>query len=221
MKQNARRRKATAPDNRSRTRTKEERYAEVLEGAARVIAAKGYRAASINDIASELGVTAAALYHYVDSKEDLLADICSRAGNKLHEAALEVVALNIPPREKLRLIFERHVELIESSRPVFTIIVQERSELPLERRPELLDGERLYFATILGLLRQLNLPPDIDPRIAAYAMLGMLNWVLRWYNRDGMYSVHEIADQFFRIFADGLEPAQVEPSGKRSTMSTP
>lgn len=202
-----RRGKPLQPDNRSRTRTKEERYEEILEAAASVIADKGYRAASINDIAGELGVTAAALYHYVESKEDLLADICARAGDRLHRAALEVSALDISAREKLHLIFHRHLELIESSRPVFTIIVQERSELPIERRPELVEGERLYFATILSLLRELDRPADIDPRIAAYGMMGMLNWVLRWYSRDGTYDVREIADQFFRIFLDGFTAA--------------
>src|SRR5438105_2111721 len=115
---------------RRRRKPKSERYEEVLAAAADVFARNGYRASTIHDVAAELDMTGAALYHYVHGKEDLLVAICQRAGDQLHEAAKEIMALDVPPEEKLHRFFHRHLDLIEAQRPIFTILIQERSELP-------------------------------------------------------------------------------------------
>jgi AcrR family transcriptional regulator len=54
-------------------RTAHERFPEVLAAAVRVFARDGYRSAHMSDVAREAGLSEAALYRYVDSKEDLFA----------------------------------------------------------------------------------------------------------------------------------------------------
>ncbi len=195
-----------ARDNRTRTLSKAERYDQILAAAAKVFAERGYRRSNIHDIARELGITAAALYHYTLSKQDMLADICMRAGTQLHEGVKAVIALDLPREERLKALFHHHLRLVESNRAIFMILTQERSELPAERLDELLSGERAYFATLRELLEQLD-GPDYeipDPGLAALAMLGMLNWVLRWYRSDGAYELDDVADELFRIFHRGI-----------------
>ena len=189
-----------------RRKPKSERYEEVLAAAARVFAERGYRASTIHDITSELDMTGAALYHYVEGKEDLLVAICQRAGDRLHDAAKEIMALDLPPEEKLRKFFHRHLELVDADRPIFKILIQERSELPADRVEELLKGERAYLATVRGLLEQFQLQAlaGLDPTLAALAMVGMLNWTIRWYRPDGRYRLDELAEEFFRMFALGV-----------------
>lgn len=194
-------------DNRTRTLSKQERYDEILEAAAKVFAQHGYRASTIHDVAAELNLTAAALYHYVEGKQDLLIDICARAGNPLYEAAIEILVRDLPPQEKLRLLFRRHLEVIHTSRAISTILIQERSELPPEHLEKLDAAERAYFATIRTLLEQIAPPgSQPDPRLSAYAMVGMMNWTLRWYHEGGRYDLDHVADAFFRIFVLGFAP---------------
>jgi AcrR family transcriptional regulator len=191
--------------NHSRTRSKAERYEEILQAVAAVIARKGYRASNIHDIAAELNLTSAALYYYVSSKQDLLVDICNRAGSRLFDALDEILELDVEPREKVRLLFLRHLQVIESDRQVFTILIQERSELPPEREEQLIAGERAYLKRIKELLEQIDDGEDApDARLAAYAMVGMLNWALRWYRPEGRYSLDEVANDFYRIFMNGF-----------------
>jgi AcrR family transcriptional regulator len=52
-------------------RTAHERFPEVLAAAVRVFARDGYRSAHMSDVAREAGLSEAALYRYVDSKEGL------------------------------------------------------------------------------------------------------------------------------------------------------
>jgi AcrR family transcriptional regulator len=187
--------------------SKEERFEEILNGAAQVIARRGYRGSSIQDIAAELKVTPAALYHYVDSKQDLLAEICRRAGDRLHEAAKEIMRRDdLSSEEKLRELFRQHLRFLHSDRPIFGILIQERSELPEDRRHEFLEGERAYLATVRELLEQADATNfDVkDSRLAALAMLGMLNWVVRWYREGGAYDIEEVSEEFYRIFTQGV-----------------
>lgn len=52
--------------------TPEERHLQILEAATKVIAEKGFWGMALQDIADEIGITEAALYHYIRSKDDLL-----------------------------------------------------------------------------------------------------------------------------------------------------
>lgn len=63
----------------------ESKKLEVLRAAARVFSDLGYHGATINDVANELGATAAGLYHYVDSKDELLSEVSRIACERLLE----------------------------------------------------------------------------------------------------------------------------------------
>jgi AcrR family transcriptional regulator len=52
-------------------RSTHERFPEVIAAAVRVFARDGYRSAHMSDVAREAGLSEAALYRYVDGKEDL------------------------------------------------------------------------------------------------------------------------------------------------------
>ncbi|HWM11226.1 MAG TPA: TetR/AcrR family transcriptional regulator [Solirubrobacteraceae bacterium] len=192
-------------------KSKQERHEEILAAAAKVIATKGYRGASIKDLGAELDMTGAALYYYVEHKEDLLVEILQRAGERFHAAVKEIVDADMPPERKLRLFFRRHLEMmIEQDRAIFSILFYERSEIPTDRIEELTAGERESFATARKLIEEVK-GPEVDSRMAALAMIGMLNWVLRWFHEDGDYALTEVADAFFEIFLHGIRPAGTGP----------
>ena len=52
--------------------SQEERHLQILSAATKILAVKGYWGMSLQDISDEIGISEAALYHYIDSKEDLL-----------------------------------------------------------------------------------------------------------------------------------------------------
>jgi AcrR family transcriptional regulator len=207
---------------RRKRKNKIERYDEVLAAAAKVFSEVGYRAATIHKIAAELDMTGAALYHYVDSKETLLVEICTRAGNKLEATARAVSALDLPAEERLRHVFRRHLELLIEDRPAFAIMINERSEVPREWISEFVEGERSYIATVRGLLEEIRseTPDGPDVRIAALSMMGSLNWVLRWYREDGKRPLSDIADELYETFMHGfLRPVSGEPAAVEASTS--
>ena len=57
--------------------SQEERHLQILQAAVKTLATKGFWGMSLQDIADEIGITEAALYHYISSKDDLLNMVLS------------------------------------------------------------------------------------------------------------------------------------------------
>ena len=74
----------------------------MIEAAIRVFSAKGYASASIQDVAEEVGVLKGSLYHYIDSKEDLLARIFEDSADQFVAMLEEASNLDERPLERLR-----------------------------------------------------------------------------------------------------------------------
>lgn len=99
---------AAAPSTRGRKRRFTDRRLEVLRTAARTFSAKGYRQATLEDIAGELNMTRPALYHYAASKVELLWD----CGEVALESLLEVMAeaeAQATGLEQLRVYFQGYL----------------------------------------------------------------------------------------------------------------
>ena len=45
---------------------------------------------------------------------------------------------------------------------------------------------------------------DVNPKVAAYALLGMLNWTYQWYKTSGSNTRKEIVETFQHIFLQGI-----------------
>ncbi len=59
--------------------TADERRDQIVKAAVKVIAAKGFWGMSLQDVADQVGITEAALYHYIDSKNDLFSMVMEQA----------------------------------------------------------------------------------------------------------------------------------------------
>ena len=84
---------------------------EVLDAAARVFYERGYSDASVQDVADELGILKGSLYHYIDTKEDLLFRLLQETHDEIYEILEEVAALEgLNPLERLEIYIRKQVE---------------------------------------------------------------------------------------------------------------
>jgi hypothetical protein len=56
---------------------------------------------------------------------------------------------------------------------------------------------------IADVLKKYNIA-DSNPKLAAFALLGMLNWTYQWYKPSGSDSREEIVQNFQNIFLQGI-----------------
>ena len=84
------------------------RWNEIVESAARIFQEKGFASTSLEDIATEVGMWKGSLYHYINSKEDLLFAVVREPADKVLKQLREIAGLDLPPSEQIRLVAQSH-----------------------------------------------------------------------------------------------------------------
>jgi hypothetical protein len=64
--------------------------------------------------------------------------------------------------------------------------------------------QRLWAELLQQGVNDGELRTDLDVKVTGYAILGMCNWVYRWYNPEGTFSADVIADIFTKLSLEGL-----------------
>jgi TetR/AcrR family transcriptional regulator, cholesterol catabolism regulator len=182
---------------------------EICRTAARVFYDKGYDGASMQDIADAVGLTKAGLYHHVGSKDRLLFEIMNYGMDILDEVVVSKVRDIADARERLHDIIVGHIDLVVRTRDLeITVILHENRSLKGELRRTINSRKQAYIRllehTIAEVQAQTSAPPGISPRLAAFALLGMINWLYQWYHPDGPVKEVELADTYVDFFFRGL-----------------
>src|SRR6267142_6383145 len=184
-----------------------ERLAEVYRTAAQIILRKGYYATSINDIANALGMTKAGLYHYINGKKELLFDIINFGLDELDEEVVTPACSIVDPSARLRFIIASHAQLVTKGQGAITILVDEITALPPAQNRMITRRKREYFNHLRDLLNELKAAGklnDVDTTVATFSLLGMVNWLSRWFTQDGDLTQEQVAEQIVKIALNGL-----------------
>ncbi len=210
-----------------KTRAPRRREQEILEAAAQVFHEKGYESTSIQDIADSVGILKGSLYYYITSKEDLLFEIIQG----VHEEALRNLertrAVEGNALERLRAFAVIHFTYNAENRIKIAVFFQDFRSLSPERRKTIVDERDLYDNFVRDLIREGQdegiICPDIDAKLAAITVLGMLNWIYHWYRPGGSQTASEIAEAYGDFVVSGLacDPATHTPGHRRSLAPLP
>lgn len=191
-----------------------ERLAEIYRTAALIILRKGYDATSVNDIANALGMTKAGLYHYINGKKELLFDIMNFGLGELDEEVATPAKAITDPAARLRFIVSVHARLVTLGQGAITILVDEVTALTPAQQRKITQRKRAYFDFLRGTLEELKASgklQDVDTTAATFSLLGMVNWLSRWFQQGGPLTEEQAAEQIVRIALHGLlRPARLK-----------
>src|SRR6267143_1782143 len=168
---------------------KENRLAEVYRAAAQIILRKGYDATSINDIANELGMTKAGLYHYINGKKELLFDIMNFGLDELEKEVITPAHSIIDPAARLRFIIASHARLVTRGHGAITLLVDEITALTPVQYRKITRRKRAHFdrlRAVLNTLKSEGMLHDVDTTVATFSLLRMIHWLSRWFKQDGV-----------------------------------
>ena len=198
----ARRRRPGEPSSSSSTRV------EILKSAAAAFRKLGYHGATVEQIAAALHMKKGNLYYYFRNKEEILFACHEYSHDRLQELLDNVVRSTAPADEKLRrlIVSTVHVILDELHGTALLLDLEALSPAHLKavivRRDRFDRGMRLILEE--GIATGAFLPGD--SKLVAFAMLGALNWIARWFNPAGPASSDEIATRFADYLIAGLRP---------------
>jgi AcrR family transcriptional regulator len=178
---------------------------DIVQAAVEVFREKGYERATVRDIAAQAGLGSSGLYSHVSSKKELFLEAVAPAIAAGGERMEAIAGSELPADEKLRAAIVGAVEAFDEHYPVLSIYVRELYPVLESADPEQrLRYEGHWTAIVESGIREGVFRPDADPRILVYGILGMINWMHRWYRPDGRRSAAEIGEELARTVLDGV-----------------
>ena len=184
------------------------RKQKIIDTAASLFHKKGYSSTSLDDVSKEFGITKAAIYHYVKNKDELLSIIYTQAFENIFRDTYEISAMELSPEEKLRRIIRNHINnIIIKDLSMFSVFFSEETQLPKKDFQKIRNEKKRYTNIIKEIINEgisKGFFKKVDPKLQAYAILGMCNWIYKWYNPDrAIYSADQIADHFIDLLETG------------------
>jgi AcrR family transcriptional regulator len=191
---------------------------EILRTAARLFQQQGYVATSMNDVAAALKLSKGGLYHHFESKDEILFHIMSHAMQITEERVINVVRrMDATSRdtsgmditeERLRTLIRLHIEVVLSPEDrEITVMLHENHPLPPALRRKINARKKDYVHFVENLVadvqRKRATRSPVTPRAAAFALVGMINWIYQWYKPDGALTGDALVQQYTDIFFRG------------------
>lgn len=171
----------------------------ILAGALAAFSELGYHGTTVRDIANRVGVTVPALYYHHSNKEGMLLALLLLATEdcawRVEAAAGEADG---DVRQSLRNIVEAIVNHMTYRRELAVLDHEARYLGPAERERYVVPRRRIedVFTAVVHRGVEQGVFATPQPREAARGLLGMLQWITRWYRRDGDLEPSQIATRY-------------------------
>jgi AcrR family transcriptional regulator len=193
---------------------------EILRTAARLFQQRGYDATSMNDVAAALKLSKGGLYHHFQSKDEILFEIMTHAMDITQARVIDPVRSITGAEERLRALMRLHIEVVLSPRDrEITVMLHENHPLPPSLRKRINARKKEYIHFVEGLVadlqkeaprksQEISRPGSpatrVTPRAAAFAILGMINWIYQWYKPEGDLQTNNLIPQFTDLILGGI-----------------
>jgi AcrR family transcriptional regulator len=189
----------------------------IIDTSARVFARQGYHATGITELCAANDLGKGALYHYIGSKEELLAAIHDRVMDEVMLGADRVAAAGGSPPAQLAMLGTELLDVIHRYPDHVWVFLHEFPALTGERAEQFRVRRREYEHRVEAVLRAGIESGDfrpVDPRLTALAWLGMHNYTYLWLKASGPLTARDVAKPFAEIFMRGItDPAPTGPAG--------
>jgi len=180
----------------------------IIAKAAALFKEKGYKAASMRELADIVGVEAASLYNHIKSKSELLHEICFNVANRFAHIMNDMEAEKISSLEKVEKLLRFHIngmvhhfeEVYVSDREWKHLIDPYLSNFQNQRRTY-----RKRFAAIIEEGIRKKEIKKIDATTAVLIMLHAISGIESWHRSKQKISGDELEENMITILVGGLQ----------------
>jgi AcrR family transcriptional regulator len=192
-------------------RRSDARWEEILAGAGRVFGRLGYGQSTLEDVAAEVGIRRATLYYYVGTKEELLVGLLHDPIQTMRTRLEEVAAGREPAPERLAAALREYVRTMAELPELFIFLSENVHQVMSGPEADhIRDNADRYGRTLAQVIQSGakagEFRTDVDPSVAVLGIMGMFNWIHRWYNPDGERSLAEFGEVFIEMALSALAP---------------
>lgn len=202
---------------------------DILLAAAEVLRRNGYDATTMKDIAAQVNLTAASLYHHFTNKDSLLLAVLEGGLEHAIEMIEPVIQSERTCADKLREMVRCHVDsltrntavgaaMVFEMRPLMNFKAPPRNGNPFDQevheefvqRRNNFFARRDYFEDLFRCVVREGIEKGefcaVNVPIFVKTMLGAHNWVGVWYKDTGPLSGEQISALMADTFLRSLRP---------------
>jgi TetR/AcrR family transcriptional regulator, cholesterol catabolism regulator len=184
------------------------RTKEIIAAAAKLFKEKGYHATTIQDVADEVGMLKGSLYYHIKSKEELLYLVTKEPIRELIERQKKLMESDWSPQQKIIEFIRLHVQAFDENYPHMFVFLQEKASLSEPVQAEVAGIDFRYEALLEAILHQGvdggQFRRELDLKLMAFSILGMCNWMFKWYYKGGRLTIDEIGHHMAEIVLNGI-----------------
>jgi AcrR family transcriptional regulator len=186
------------------------RHEQIAEAALDIVRSEGIRGLNVAAVAEKVGLVPSAVYRHFKNKSEIVSTVLQLIQTRLNQHYQEVIQQNLEPVEKLKLLLNRHVELIGSNNAIPRIIF---SEEVIEGMPE---KQRQLYDIIRDVIRNVavivtegqkkgTIRRDVPAENIAVSFLGMIQpAAIIWNLSDGEFDMLRHRKNAWKLFFDAV-----------------
>ncbi len=183
------------------------RRQQIIDTAVQLFYTIGYEGASLRDLARNVGINKATIYHYFDSKEEILFHILDLVGQSLLGGLIEANKSSDDPMKRLEAMVRFQLGYMEGNLERIRVLVEEQKSLgpELAKKTKIVQGEILkLYENVLEECMAKGQIRKLHKATAAFSIIGQINWLYHWYRPDGELSIGQLVDEVTSILLYGL-----------------
>jgi AcrR family transcriptional regulator len=188
---------------------RENRREEILRAAQDLFHRQGYANTSLDDIARAVGIKREGVYYYFPNRTQILITIIKPLGLQLRDRVREILESDASPEEKICQTVENHLMRFENRFAESKITLRddyfaENEDVLAEMQPIWDEYETLWVVIISEGQDKGAFDATLDPRLAHLGILGLCNWVARWYKPGSSIPVPDLIAMYNRMVLRSL-----------------
>ncbi len=186
------------------------RRREILRRAAEIFERKGVADTSMEDIAKAAGIKREGVYDYFKSRGDILLEVILPQSTSLHRNLARICDSRLVSSDKLQAAIQNHLDAFNPAYLEMSVALREShfttNDSKLSEIRQIWDSySALWTRLVAEGQKDGQFRADLDPKMVAFGLLGMCNWVSRWYDPDKSVSISEIVETYFSLATNGLK----------------
>lgn len=187
----------------------EERKQYLAEVATKIFVEKGYKSASLQDIANEAVISKATIYHYFKTKEEILYYILKTETDTfidiLKNSIKSSIEKGLNTEDAFKSFIYTYATYLNSKKDLAWLVLKERHQLTGSNKEVLHKREKEIFKTLKEEVKKL---PDIDENydvnLISFIIISMTHWVGYWLKNNGKLDLDSAIKQNISILLHGI-----------------
>lgn len=170
---------------------------KIIQKSLELFEQEGYHAVSVNKIVELAHTSKGGFYHHFSSKNEVLFVIHDLFITHALSKAKESNMLNDTPTNRLKNIIDEFVKVFDLYKSHLSVFYQESFFLD-DKYEKIIKEKRNEFKFIIinvlnDGIRTGEFRKELDVEITTMAILGMVNWIYKWYDSNGRKTIAEIS----------------------------